>query len=103
MIPIYRARHDCPCMAIVVVQIAKKIQKSCHAQSSISIAATQHTHNQPQQKPIHSKTILQQKKNSFEVITRLYPFETFPECNYKYILPAENTFFRRTFIFPQSK
>ena len=30
-------------MAIVVVQIAKKIQKSCHAQSSISIAA----HSQP--------------------------------------------------------
>ena len=28
MIPIYRARHDCPYMAIVFVQIAKKAKRA---------------------------------------------------------------------------
>ena len=93
MIPIYRARHDCRCMAIVVVQIAKKNPKELPC-TKFHINCSDPTHSQPAAAKTNSfENYFAAKKNSFEVITRLYPFETFPECNYKYILPAENTFF----------
>ena len=46
MIPIYRAHHDCPCMAIVVVQIAKKNPKELPC-TKFHINCSNPAHSQP--------------------------------------------------------